>query len=151
MNAAADSSRAPDSLNLPVTAPLSQLQLAAAEADVTPRRSVEPAAKPIARLRVIRGLRLNAEFPLYDGANLIGRRDDRPVDVDVTDLEPADRVWTSRHHALITIEHGAIAIEDLSSTNGTFVNRKRVASGDRTAVAVGDVVQIGTIQFKVTP
>lgn len=151
MNALSDPLRAPDSLNLPVTAPLSDVRLASIEAGVTPRRPVGPIATAAARLRVIRGLRLKTDFPIYNGANLIGRRDDRPVDVDVTDLEPADRVWASRHHALVTVDGGQIWIEDLSSTNGTFVNRKRVIPGIRAALAVGDVVQVGTIQFRITP
>lgn len=151
MNPVVDSARAPDSLNMPVTAPLSQLRLASAEAGITPQKPIDRVAEPAARLRVIRGLRLNTEFRLFEGANLIGRRDDRPVDVDVTDLEPADRVWTSRHHALVTIERGQLWIEDLSSTNGTFVNRKRVTPGVRMAIAPGDLLQVGTIQFKVTP
>lgn len=152
MNNVADPGPAPDSLNLPMTAPLSHVRLAALEAGITPQRGpVEPLAVPAARLRVIRGLRLNTEFHLFDGPNLIGRRDDRPVDVDLTDLEPADRVWASRHHALITIDQGHISLEDLNSTNGSFVNRKRVPPGEKASIVIGDIVQVGTIQFKVTP
>src|SRR5437016_3803229 len=72
------------------------------ETRTTPTKPAVPAAK----LRVIRGLRLSAEFQLYEGSNLIGRRDDRPVDVDVSDLEPPDRIWASRHHAMITVNNG---------------------------------------------
>ena len=104
----------------------------------------------IALPRVIRGLRLSAEFQLYEGSNLIGRRDDRPVDVDVSDLEPPDRIWASRHHAMITVNNGLMIIEDLNSMNGTFVNRQRVYPGHKRSLVINDVVQIGTIQFKVT-
>jgi hypothetical protein len=103
---------------------------------------------PVARLRVIRGQRLNLEFPLYEGQNLIGRADEQPVDVDVTGLEPADRTWTSRQHAIISVVQGGLTIEDLKSTNGTFVNRQRVKPDQAAALRGGDVVQIGTIQFK---
>ena len=116
------------------------------ETRTTPTKPAVPAAK----LRVIRGLRLSAEFQLYEGSNLIGRRDDRPVDVDVSDLEPPDRIWASRHHAMITVNNGLMIIEDLNSMNGTFVNRQRVYPGHKRSLVINDVVQIGTIQFKVT-
>jgi FHA domain len=112
-----------------------------------------PAAAPQAarpRLCVLRGLRINAEYPIYEGQNLIGRRDDRPVDIDLQDQEPADRVWTSRQHAVIHCDRGALAVEDLNSLNGTFVNRHRVYPGQRRALAANDILQIGTIHLKVT-
>jgi hypothetical protein len=108
------------------------------------------ATQPGAKLNVIRGRRLNVDYPLYEGANLIGRRDDRPVDVDVSDLEAPDRIWSSRHHAVITLWNGLFTIEDLNSLNGTFVNRRRVHPGLKQTLAINDVVQIGTIQFKLT-
>ncbi|HEY1375432.1 MAG TPA: FHA domain-containing protein [Gemmataceae bacterium] len=102
------------------------------------------------RLKVIRGLRVNTEFPLYDGENLVGRGDDRPVDVDLRDQEPRDRVWASRNHAVITLADGVLTIEDLNSTNGTYVNRHRIYPGSKRTLKVDDVLQIGTIQLKVT-
>src|SRR5688572_7468454 len=36
-----------------------------------------------AKLIVIRGQRINQEFPLYPGRNMIGRFADRPVDIDL--------------------------------------------------------------------
>jgi pSer/pThr/pTyr-binding forkhead associated (FHA) protein len=108
-----------------------------------------PTAMP-PRLRVIRGLKVHVEYPLCEGQNLIGRGDDRPVDVDLRDQEPTDRVWASRHHAVIHIEEGALTIEDLNSMNGTYVNRHRVYPGQKRTLKAGDVLQIGTIQLKLT-
>ena len=48
------------------------------------------------RLRVLRGQRTNVEYPLYDGDNYIGRADEKPVDIDLEDQEPPDRIWSSR-------------------------------------------------------
>ena len=73
-----------------------------------------PGTKP--KLVVKRGQKVNAEFPLYDGDNYIGRADEKPVDVDLEDQEPPDRIWSSRQHALITFEEGLLAIEDLNRT-----------------------------------
>jgi predicted component of type VI protein secretion system len=106
-------------------------------------------AQAKARLRVLRGLKVGVEYPLFDGQNVIGRADEKPVDIDVDDQESPDRVWSSRQHALITCEQGALVIEDLNSTNGTYVNRSRIAPGQKKALADGDIIQIGTVQMRV--
>src|SRR6202042_1602810 len=65
-------------------------------------------AKP--RLVVLRGQKINQEFPIYEGLNFIGRADEKPVDIDLEDQEPPDRVWCSRQHALITFEDSALLL-----------------------------------------
>jgi len=100
------------------------------------------------RLIVIRGQRVNVEFPIYEGLNFIGRSDDKPVDIDLDDQEPPERVWSSRQHAVINYADAMLTIEDLNSANGTYVNRVRVHPGEKKPLAVGDVVQIGTVQMK---
>lgn len=105
-----------------------------------------PGAQP--KLVVQRGLKIGMEYPLYEGHNFIGRADEKAVDIDLEDQESPERIWTSRQHALVTFEDGFIHIEDLNSSNGTFVNRNRVYAGERRAIQAGDVVQIGTVQMK---
>jgi hypothetical protein len=110
--------------------------------------SVLPAeAQP--RLLVLRGQKRNVEYPLYEGLNFIGRADEKPVDIDLEDQEPPDRVWCSRQHCLITFEEGKLNIEDLNSANGTFVNRTRIYPGKSQPLNVNDVVQIGNVQLRV--
>jgi predicted component of type VI protein secretion system len=120
-----------------------------------------PAAPPVApvgklpegaqpKLVVLRGQRIKQEFPIYEGHNFIGRADEKPVDIDLEDQEPPDRIWCSRQHALITFEELALTIEDLNSANGTFVNRARVYPGQKQPLKLNDVIQIGTVQMKVT-
>jgi hypothetical protein len=112
-----------------------------------PGTAVPPGAQP--KLVVLRGLKNNLEYPLYEGHNFIGRADEKPVDIDLEDQEPPDRIWSSRQHALITFEDSQLYIEDLNSSNGTFVNRGKVYPGQRRPISVGDVIQIGTVQMKV--
>jgi hypothetical protein len=119
----------------------------AAPPAATPAPALPPGAEP--RLLVLRGLKRNVEYPLYDGHNFIGRADEKPVDIDLEDQEPPDRIWSSRQHALITLEEGRLAIEDLNSSNGTFVNRARIYPGQKCNLNVNDVIQIGTVQLKV--
>jgi len=126
---------------------------APAEAPATPAPPPAPAAAPLAadaqpKLVVIRGQKLNAEYPIYPDLNFIGRADEKPVDIDLEDQEPPDRVWCSRQHALITFESGLLTIEDLNSANGTYVNRNRVYPGQKRQLSVNDVIQIGNVQMK---
>jgi hypothetical protein len=101
------------------------------------------------KLIVLRGNKRNTEYPIYEGQNFVGRADEKPVDIDLEDQEPPDRVWSSRQHACIFFENGELSIEDLNSSNGTFVNRARIYPGQKKGLNVNDVVQIGTVQLKV--
>jgi hypothetical protein len=124
--------------------------VSAAPVAAVPVEPPAPAVTARPKLVVLRGQRVNAEYPLYEGDNYIGRADDQAVDVDLEDQEPPDRVWSSRQHALIILKDGQLNIEDLKSTNGTFVNRMRLHPGQKRPLQVNDVIQIGTVQLKVT-
>jgi pSer/pThr/pTyr-binding forkhead associated (FHA) protein len=130
-----------------VAAPIGEAPPAPAAGDGAPAAKLPADAKP--KLVVQRGLKLNVEYPIYEGHNFIGRADEKPVDIDLDDQEPPDRVWPSRQHALITFENSELQLEDLNSANGTFVNRTRVYPGQKRALALNDVIQVGTVQLKV--
>jgi len=55
-------------------------------------------------------------------------------------------VLASRHHAQVTQTAGVLVIEDLRSSNGTFVNGRRIT---RQQLSDGDVVTIGNSDFVV--
>ncbi len=119
----------------------------AAQAPTEPAAGkLQAGAQP--RLKVIRGQKIGMEFPIYPDMNFIGRADEKPVDIDLEDQEPPERVWCSRQHALITFEDDLLTIEDLNSANGTYVNRGRVYPGQKRQLIVNDVIQIGTVQMK---
>jgi pSer/pThr/pTyr-binding forkhead associated (FHA) protein len=100
-------------------------------------------------LLVLRGQKISVEYPIYEGDNFIGRADEKPVDIDLEDQEPPDRIWSSRQHALIRSEEGILIIEDLNSSNGTFINRTRLYPGQKRVLNANDIIQIGTVQMKV--
>jgi len=102
-----------------------------------------------ATLKVVRGSWPDIVYPIFEGANFVGRADEQPVDVDLSIQEPPDRVWCSLQHALITCGEGGLDIEDLNTANGTYVNRTRVPPGERRALRAGDIIQIGQVQLKV--
>lgn len=126
-------------------------------APAAPAAAPGPAAAPTAelahgaqpRLLVLRGQKRNVEYPLYEGLNFIGRADDKPVDIDLEDQEPPDRVWCSRQHCCISFESGKLEIEDLNSANGTYVNRQRIYPGQKRELHVTDIIQIGNVQLRV--
>jgi hypothetical protein len=122
---------------------------AVAAAPAAPADSERLPAGAQPKLVVLRGLKINVEYPIYDGHNFIGRFGDKSVDIDLEDQEPPDRIWSSRQHAVITYEDGKLIIEDLNSSNGTFVNRNRIHPGQKRNLRVNDVIQIGTVQMKV--
>ena len=91
---------------------------------------------------------MNASYPLYDGRNTIGRFADRPVDIDLEGQESVERIRVSRNHAVIHFDKGSLAIEDLNSLNGTWVNGVKIHPGMYRRLAVNDVIQIGTVQLR---
>ena len=107
--------------------------------------AVKQAARPHARLVIEKGRSSGKQFMLSDVEAHIGRWDaDGGVfpDVDLDTDDPEAKV--SRRHARITLTNGQYFLEDLGSTNGTFINRgKRLPPGQRQALCDGDEIIVG--------
>ena len=58
-----------------------------------------------------------------------------------------DRALVSRLHCRLTAGDDSVEVEDLSSTNGTFVNEQRIA---RARLASGDRLRVGRVEITVT-
>lgn len=101
--------------------------------------------KPHARLVIEKGRSSGKQFMLSDAEAQIGRWDaDGGIfpDVDLDTDDPEAKV--SRRHARITLSNGQYFLEDLGSTNGTFINRgKRLPPGQRQALCDGDEIIVG--------
>jgi FHA domain-containing protein len=105
-----------------------------------------PTGKP--KLVVLRGLKINLEYPIYEGRNTIGRFADKPVDIDLVNQEAIEQIWCSRQHAVVTFDRGIVMVEDMNSLNGTWVNGTRLHTGHYKTLQHGDVTQVGTVQLK---
>ena len=101
--------------------------------------------KPHARLVIEKGRSSGKQFTLSDTEAQIGRWDaDGGIfpDVDLDTDDPEAKV--SRRHARITLSNGQYFLEDLGSTNGTFINRgKRLPPGQRQVLCDGDEIIVG--------
>jgi len=107
--------------------------------------SLRQANKPHARLVIEKGRSSGKQFMLSDTEAQIGRWDaDGGIfpDVDLDTDDPEAKV--SRRHARITLNNGQYFLEDLGSTNGTFINRgKRLPPGQRQVLCDGDEIIVG--------
>jgi hypothetical protein len=128
---------------------------AGAAAPSTPA-AAEPARPQLAAhavLTINRGRSAGKDFPVHEDEAYIGRWDaDSGIfpDVDLDADDPEAKV--SRRHARVTRRGGQYFIEDLGSTNGTFVNRgRRLLPGDRQPLNDGDEIIIGKtfLRFRV--
>ena len=67
----------------------------------------------------------------------IGRTPDNDIRIDAE--------FISRHHAVVLLYGTKTVIEDLNSTNGTFVNAERI---NRRTLKEGDIVTLGKSEFR---
>jgi diguanylate cyclase (GGDEF)-like protein len=93
---------------------------------------VAPPTEGRASLTVLAGLNAGQVFTLDRDETIVGRGRDVAVRIDDTGI--------SRKHARIRRTEGRYVFEDLGSTNGVFVNGRRV---ERIDLANGDRVQVG--------
>lgn len=103
-----------------------------------------------AKLIIQRGGKIGKEFPIAGTDALIGRWDaDGGIfpDVDLDQDDPEAKV--SRRHARVQFLNNQYLIEDLGSTNGTFVNRgPRLLPGIKQPLNNGDEIIVGKTFLK---
>ncbi len=97
-----------------------------------------------ATLRVLSGPHAGETIAIRRGKLLIGREED-------CHLRPESE-FVSRHHCVLLLDDYTLRIRDLGSKNGTFVNGRRVGSGE-TILLHDDTISIGEMigQIDLTP
>jgi diguanylate cyclase (GGDEF)-like protein len=86
----------------------------------------------------IHGPELGKKYALDDGELTIGREDSNHIVVDLDNV--------SRRHARIRVQGSRVLVEDLGSTNGTYLNDEELAQA--TPLRSGDLVKVGSSIFK---
>jgi len=117
-----------------------ELRPASSASPTGSRRSVAPAAAPTSRGKrkgfrkaaVIEGDKKGRSFDLTEEL-IIGRAEKCHLVLEDS--------YVSQMHARIFTRDGSIMVEDLGSTNGTYLNRRRITSP--TELQRGDRVKIG--------
>jgi len=108
------------------------------------------AGSPVARsskasLTIERGDAAGTEFPIVKEEAVIGRWDaDNGIFPDI-DLDTFDQeAKVSRRHARILVRDSRFFVEDLGSTNGTYINRgRRLLPGTPQPLTDGDEIIVG--------
>lgn len=77
-------------------------------------------------------------YPLIKEETFLGRHDSN-------DIHIPEQTVTGRH-AVIRLKSGKVSIEDLGSTNGTFVNGERIRTKE---INAGDRIRVGQIEITV--
>lgn len=119
-----------------------------------PAPAAVPAAKPASsrptttgpatvatakRLVITSGPKAGLELPLSADSLTIGRSSESALVIRDD--------YTSSHHARLMLRGDAWAIQDLDSTNGTFVAGQRV-SGSPVALSLGTPIKVGATTFE---
>ncbi|HEY4581580.1 MAG TPA: FHA domain-containing protein [Lysobacter sp.] len=94
-------------------------------------------ALPKFMLRGVAGHLFGRSFPLA-GVTTVGRAPDSTLHFDENGI--------SRAHARLVPSDGGVQVEDLGSTNGTYLNGKRILHGEAKA---GDEIGFDTLRFQV--
>ncbi len=84
-------------------------------------------------------LALETRFLVQDGATSLGRSS-------ASDIVLKNDDYASGRHAQLTRHGGLLYVEDMGSTNGTFVNGRKAVGA--TPLRHGDTVRIGSTTFR---
>jgi predicted component of type VI protein secretion system len=91
------------------------------------------------KLVVVHGKHAGQEIPIPGSKFFIGRAED-------CNLRPHSDL-VSRHHCVVMVEEGFVAVRDFNSKNGTFVNGEKIAG--EAEIKSGDHLKVGQIEFEV--
>jgi ribosomal protein L32 len=120
-------------------------ELVAAEEEPAVEQEVPPSTG--VRRFIVRDTGAEIVLPSADGEYIIGREDPISGVFPEIDLNPyqGEHYGVSRRHAKLIIDAGLAFIEDLDSTNFTFVDRKKLPPRTPTALSSGDDVRFGKL------
>jgi pSer/pThr/pTyr-binding forkhead associated (FHA) protein len=123
------------------TAPApSRREQRAADKQARKARPAKPPRGTPTRVAIVDGPSAGQSVPLEDLPLLVGRGPDAAIRLDDD--------YVSTRHARIGSANGTFYVEDLGSTNGTYIGAQRLTSA--TAVQLGTQVRVGktTLELK---
>lgn len=102
------------------------------------KQSAPPAPPTRVVITTGKGAGATAQLPQLDQEIVLGRAASSDLDLDDD--------YASSRHAKIWRDAQGFVVEDLNSTNGTYVNGQRITQPTR--IAPGDIVRIGRSQMQ---
>ncbi|MGM7699829.1 FHA domain-containing protein FhaB/FipA [Microbacterium sp. A84] len=111
----------------------------AARPQGAPRTSGAATTRTVSKLMITSGPKAGLELPLGTEPMTIGRSSE-------SGLVIRDD-YTSSHHARLLLRGDSWIIQDLDSTNGTFLAGARV-SGAPAPISIGDSIKVGATTFE---
>lgn len=104
-------------------------------------RRVEPEISAVAWLYCRKGLRKGQLYQMKKRRNEFGQSSGLDI--------PIEDDFASGHHGAILLEETAWKLYDFASTNGTFINGKRLGSEEANPVMLkdGDVISVGDTEL----
>jgi pSer/pThr/pTyr-binding forkhead associated (FHA) protein/Tfp pilus assembly protein PilF len=97
-----------------------------------------PAAAPVDYGRLVGTSQAGQAFTIREAVSLVGRGKDTAITV----IDPS----ISRIHAKLTVTQGGdYVLQDLKSSNGTYVNDQRI---EQTVIRSGDRLRFGNVEFQ---
>lgn len=101
------------------------------------------------KLEIVRGKEPGKTYALRPGAVVLGNAPGDPSAIDLADQEADAPRRMAARQARLEPSNGSIAIRDLDSPGGTFVNRQRLPPGTALPLREGDLIQLGPVQLRV--
>jgi diguanylate cyclase (GGDEF)-like protein len=109
----------------------------------TLKKELAKAKEQAACLIIIRGQPQGHRYFLTQGEMTIGRDP-------TTEIAPSDQSISRRHAKIMQVD-GVVTLTDLGSSNGTFVNDKKIEPGTSITLQKEDMIKMGNFIFKYLP
>jgi hypothetical protein len=99
-------------------------------------------------LEIVRGREIGKSFPIDAGEFVLGNALNGSKGIDLGPQEGESPRKMAGHQALLEVIGKTVALRDLDSPGGTFVNRQRILPGQAKPLNDGDVIQLGGVQLR---
>jgi len=100
-------------------------------------------------LEVVKGRVAGRSYALGGPETILGNALGGGAGIDLSDQEGDSPRRMAPRQAVVESTRTGLALRDLDSPGGTFVNRQRILPGQAKPLQNGDVIQVGSVQLRV--